>query len=170
MPTVAKKRKKKNPSRADRRDEACEMLRATQQTCEELQDDIDKLTVDSTMETLEAVYQRIVNLDHADAESIFEELKEEIESWRDGMPENMQGGDKYSQLEDCANQLDTAISALQSATQPEITIEGDKVTATNAHAVLLELKGAKEAIEEYADELGSAADEADSADFPGMFG
>lgn len=50
-----------------------------------------------------------------DARAIVDELKGEIEEWRDNLPENLQGGDKYSALEECASGLETADSSLDEA-------------------------------------------------------
>lgn len=48
-----------------------------------------------------------------DAKQIVEELYDEMEQWRDSIPENLQGGDKYSQVDDCCNNLDTIKSAFE---------------------------------------------------------
>lgn len=50
-----------------------------------------------------------------DATSIITELKEELEAWRDGLPENLQGGDKASQLEDAIGQLEEAEGNVEQA-------------------------------------------------------
>ena len=49
-----------------------------------------------------------------------EMLREELESWMDNMPENLQSGSKYEQLEAGISQLDEVIDALD-------TIEGIEV-------------------------------------------
>ena len=48
-----------------------------------------------------------------DAKSIVEELKEEMENWLDTIPENLQGGDKYSQIEDCISNLEEISGQLE---------------------------------------------------------
>jgi hypothetical protein len=48
-----------------------------------------------------------------DARQIVEELKEEMEQWRDSIPENLQSGDKYSQVDDCCTNLDDLHSNLE---------------------------------------------------------
>jgi DNA repair ATPase RecN len=40
-----------------------------------------------------------------EARSIVEELQDEMQNWYDGMPENLQGSDKGSQVEECADAL-----------------------------------------------------------------
>lgn len=41
-----------------------------------------------------------------------EALKDELESWRDNMPENMQGGDKWSEIDEACSALDTIIDTM----------------------------------------------------------
>lgn len=48
------------------------------------------------------------------ARSIIEELKDEMENWRDSLPENLQGGDKASQIEDAVSALEDLQSNLES--------------------------------------------------------
>lgn len=50
-----------------------------------------------------------------DAKSSAEELRDELQNWLDGMPENMQGGDKASQLEEAISSLDEFIDAAENA-------------------------------------------------------
>ncbi len=50
-----------------------------------------------------------------DAKDIVEELKDEIEQWRDSVPENLQGGERYSQLEECEDALDNMVNSLDEA-------------------------------------------------------
>ena len=53
--------------------------------------------------------------DAADALSEVESLREEIESWKDGLPENLQSGSKADELDECMSQLDAAKDALENA-------------------------------------------------------
>jgi hypothetical protein len=48
-----------------------------------------------------------------DARCIVEELKEEMEAWKDSIPENLQGGDKYIQIEECISALEEIQSNLE---------------------------------------------------------
>ena len=41
-----------------------------------------------------------------DAKSIIEELQGEMESWHDSIPENLQGGNKYSEVEEAISSLE----------------------------------------------------------------
>lgn len=41
-----------------------------------------------------------------DAGSIIEELKSEMEEWRDSIPENLQGGEKYGDVEEAVSNLE----------------------------------------------------------------
>ncbi len=47
--------------------------------------------------------------------SVVRELKEEMENWRDTIPENLQGGDKYSQIEESIDGLENLEGELDSA-------------------------------------------------------
>jgi hypothetical protein len=48
------------------------------------------------------------------ARGIVEELKDELESWKDSLPENLQNGDKASQLDDAISNLEELQSNLES--------------------------------------------------------
>lgn len=48
-----------------------------------------------------------------EAKGIVEELKDEMEQWRDGTPENLQGGDKYSSVSDCCDALEEIHSSIE---------------------------------------------------------
>lgn len=48
-----------------------------------------------------------------DAKSLVEELKDEMEQWRDSIPENLQGGEKYSEVETACDALDEIHSNLE---------------------------------------------------------
>lgn len=75
-----------------------------------------------------------------------EELRDEMASWRDNYPENLQSTDKYSMIDDAVNTLDN----LSSDEPGEIVIYED--------------------IEAVADELERMADDLEGVEFPGMFG
>jgi hypothetical protein len=48
-----------------------------------------------------------------DALSIVEELKDEMEQWRDSIPENLQSGEKHSQVEEAISALEEIQSNLE---------------------------------------------------------
>jgi len=50
-----------------------------------------------------------------DCYSDIEELKDEMEAWRDSIPGNFQSSDKYSQVDDAANALESGYSDLEDA-------------------------------------------------------
>ena len=52
------------------------------------------------------------------------ELKEELEAWRDNMPENLQGGSKYEELEDSITELDDVIQQIEEALEREVSFPG----------------------------------------------
>jgi hypothetical protein len=46
------------------------------------------------------------------AKEIVGELKDDMENWRDNIPDSLQGGEKYSEVEECAAQLESLESEL----------------------------------------------------------
>lgn len=50
--------------------------------------------------------------DVADAAGTVEELKEELEQWKESLPENLQDGDKASELDEAISQLEDIHQAL----------------------------------------------------------
>lgn len=44
-----------------------------------------------------------------------EDLKDEMEEWRDNMPESLQSSDKYNQVDEAANTLGNAVDELEEA-------------------------------------------------------
>jgi len=52
------------------------------------------------------------------------ELMEELEAWRDNMPENLQGGSKYEELEDSIMELNDVIQQIEEAMEREVSFPG----------------------------------------------
>lgn len=50
-----------------------------------------------------------------DAKSNLEDLKAEMEEWRDNYPENLQGTDKFDQISQVCDELDSIVSSLDEA-------------------------------------------------------
>ena len=59
-----------------------------------------------------------------DAKSIVEELKDEMEQWRDSIPENLQGGDKYAEVEQASDELDNIISEMENLDFGSVSFPG----------------------------------------------
>lgn len=77
-------------------------------------------------------------------ESELEELKDELQSWLDGMPENLQQSSKAEELESAISQLDEAVGSLSSVSDDQDDLD---------------------------DSIGfcrEAIDNAESVEFPGM--
>lgn len=53
-----------------------------------------------------------------------ENLRDELNEWKDNMPENLQGGQKYSDLEEAVSQLDEYIDNLETAEGAEVEFPG----------------------------------------------
>ena len=60
-----------------------------------------------------------------DAMSELECLKEEEEEYRDNMPENLQGSERYERADEACDNLDSAVSSLEEA----ITYIEDAISA-----------------------------------------
>lgn len=48
-----------------------------------------------------------------DAATIVDELRDEMQSWYDNMPENLQNGDKGSQVQECSDNLESLHGELE---------------------------------------------------------
>src|SRR5260221_3860495 len=76
---------------------------------------------DAVQRVIRAKYSsRADRLDNAksmidEAREIVEELKDEIQEWYDNLPENLQGSEKGSLLEDCVTNLETVADSLNEA-------------------------------------------------------
>ena len=53
-----------------------------------------------------------------DAKSVVEELKDEMQSWYDSIPENLQQGDKANEVQEAIDALDNLASELDSTDLP----------------------------------------------------
>jgi hypothetical protein len=56
-----------------------------------------------------------------DAKNVVIELREEMETWRDNMPETLQSGPKMEEIEDCISNLEAVESALDGADFNEVS-------------------------------------------------
>jgi hypothetical protein len=52
---------------------------------------------------------------HGEEATDIEGLKDELQNWLDGMPENLQGGSKAEEIQDCINSVESIIDYLDSA-------------------------------------------------------
>ena len=108
-------------------------------------------------------------------------LGEELRSWYDSMPENLQGADKGNTLEESAGTLE----GLDEPDVPgdseglSVTVQTRKATSRSARrdSACEGLRAAAEAVEEqigelqtFHDDLESMADDAEGVEFPGMYG
>lgn len=66
-----------------------------------------------------------------DAFSIMSDLKDELENWKEGIPENLQGGDKYSTLDESCSTIDgvTEIDPSETAQKLLEGVEGSYMPA-----------------------------------------
>lgn len=59
-----------------------------------------------------------------DAQAIVEELKDELQDWLDGLPENLQSGSKADELNDAINELESILDSLQSVEMSSVSFPG----------------------------------------------
>jgi hypothetical protein len=133
-----------------------------------------------------------------EAFSEIESLAEEMRSWADGMPESLQGGDKYSAVDEAASSLENASRPDEPGDELDgitVTIQdptprrrgysradrlGQAVYILDACISALEDFAASEdpefpeekaeAADAYKDEIENAKSEVESVEFPGMYG
>jgi ParB-like chromosome segregation protein Spo0J len=158
-------RKRVSHSRAARCADATERL---DKVAAEARDIADCLTgKEQTVEGLRKIQTRIRGLEVSALVEELEDLKEGIETWRDNMPENLQGGDMYSTLDETANILDNAVSELSGLNPPGFPLpEKD----ADVHVGAIKLDGLVAALREYADAIEGQTGELENAELPGMMG
>ena len=59
-----------------------------------------------------------------DAKSIAEELRDELQEWRDGLPENLQNGSKADELDEAIGELEEFISNVENCEGNEPSFPG----------------------------------------------
>lgn len=130
------------------------------------------------------------------AAATLRELGDEMQSWYDNMPENLQGGDKGSTIESTAETLTSAADDLEMLNWPEALEKAKEAEfspnnkkrqsrADRCSQATYELGVAIDALRELAedapqeqqdefnelaDSIEEAKDNADGAEFPGMMG
>lgn len=162
--------KPKIPSRADRRDEATTLLRENATSAREIAEAIESFTGDIPASDVLSLIKSNINRLGVDTDELAS-LKDEIESWRDSIPENLQGSDKYATLDETANVLDEVVGELESVDVPALDIPEGWETSEDACAKLKKMLAAlPEELTQFADTLEEQADNADGAEFPGMMG
>jgi hypothetical protein len=60
----------------------------------------------------------------SDANAEFEELRDELQSWRDNLPENLQNGSKADALDEAISNLDAVISSCEEIDGTEVEFPG----------------------------------------------
>lgn len=60
----------------------------------------------------------------ADTRSTIEELRDELQSWLDNLPEGLQGGEKAGMLEEAISNLEEIISAIEEAEGTDVEFPG----------------------------------------------
>ncbi|HET7713404.1 MAG TPA: hypothetical protein VFK94_03350 [Patescibacteria group bacterium] len=139
--------KPKYKSRATRAGELASSWRSLAQRLRDLTEENDPEEVPEDIREAfkkDVVKDAVAILDDFDTSDL-ESLVDEMTSWRDNYPENLQGTDKYSQIDD-------ACSVLEGIDQGGVSISSF------------------EDIEEAADWLETQADDLEGVEFPGMFG
>lgn len=159
--------KPKPKSRADRRDDVVAEINKLKDSYESLADKLEGLVPFQPHRFLvwkEAIDQ-FKDLTQSPSEdfSDIEDLRSELEEWKDNLPENLQDSDKATQLEEAVSQLEQAQSELEHADwniSADLTLESQEGDVTE---VIGELRRS-------ADALGEAVSALEDVEFPGMFG
>lgn len=155
-----RKAKRKSTSRASRRDVAVAKLQA-------VVDDLREAGARLTERDPEPYWPRIKTLtaeaagQFEEAKSVLEDLQSEMESWRDSIPENLQGGNKCQEVEEAYDNLSSAVESVTS----EFPFEADQAFPSPE-----ECREFANALEELATEVEEAIGYADDTQFPAMFG
>jgi len=156
-----RKSKEKYKSRASRLQDGIGVL-------ETLRDEIEgyKMATDDAL-TLEAIKDISDSVSAEPDYSELEGLKEEMESWRDGMQgTGLENSNKYQMCEDAINALESAVSTLESMSydapdlEDELT-EGESLDDKRTETV--------EAMQNVIDELETAISELEGIEFPTMY-
>lgn len=95
------------------------------------------------------------SFDLSDAQSTLEDLKDELDSWKENLPESLQSGSKADELQEAVDALDSAISTLEGGSTPEFDSE--------------DLDETKSQMETARTELEDAISEMEEVSFPGMY-
>lgn len=156
----------KQLSRAKRRDLVTKSLCETAAEAHSIADFLEDKK-NQTLAGFRAVKARIdiLSVDYED----LSDLKDEIESWRDSIPENLQGGDKFSTLDETANTLESVVSELESTEVPALELS-EKDEDVNLETVRAGVEDLAESLNQFAAALEEGASEADNTEFPGMMG
>lgn len=155
----------KYKSRAVRCGEAADSLTEAGELCQKVCDALEEADDAQRRELWPSVKEhaeKAIDL-ITDGRTDLEYLKEEMEAWRDSIPENLQGGNKYEEVSAAVDALESAIDAL---TEEFPEIEFDPASSdfdSNIEDVL-------QALSTIVDELDDAASQANDVEFPGMMG
>lgn len=154
--------KERPKSRAARLADAVTALRNIVQKLEDLKGEAENTGELCDNDRLEAIEKEATeSVSFIDLGEI-EELKGEMETWRENIEEHFSGTDKYERVSEAADNLENAISELESVSYNEV-FSASEVAEDNAEAIVEALQETIDAIEEQASEL-------DNVEFPGMFG
>lgn len=152
----------KYKSRAKRCSEACDTLRGIAEGWRAVAGEIREAIGDEERQDTFALALKEPELIE-DAVSVLEELKDELQSWFDNLPEGFQQGDLGSRLEEAVGNLDSAQSTLDAVSVPDLPADDHAQDAAAWEEIA-------EQAETAADEIDGGADEAEGTEFPGMYG
>lgn len=150
---------RKYKSRVTRCNDAIAILEEYRNRLEELKENFDE---DIDEKELDVIVGEVCSIASEPDVAELESLKEELESWRDGMTgTNLENTEKYQTLESSVDALDNVISEVQGLEEPKLSEDG----SVKEKAEELEVH-----IDEMIGKLEDAISEAESIEFPGMFG
>lgn len=149
----------KPPTRSDRRDSIVSTLQTCKDVIEEVQsmlDGDDPLTVWAT-----EIVPLHAQMDVSGCGDEVSELLDELTSWKDNLPENLQYSNKADELDSAISELESAQSSLEEIDTEDI----DKYMEMEEP----DIEGLRDALTTLMEALDGAMDSLDQVEFPGMF-
>lgn len=155
--------KEKPKSRATRLSDVQANLESAKNAAEEMLEKVEKLVEgEHDAEVITPEEMGALSFDCSDLDN----LKEEMESWRDNMAgTNLESTEKYDAVSEAADNLDTACSSAECISEPSLPApekEGDKITVAQWQFF-------KEELDSFIEELDTTISDADGTEFPGMY-
>lgn len=154
--------KPKPKSRADRRDDVVSEIQKLKEHYSKVISALE--AAGSDVSKRDELGQILSTLEISPSEMFddIESLKDELENWRDNLPENLQDSEKANQLEDAINSLDSAIDSLQSVDFDQPTLSETDFESDVHDAI--------DTIQTAHDDLDEVISNLEDVEFPGMFG
>lgn len=158
---IAKPRPK---SRADRRDDVVTRINGLVEKLENLKGVLESSDITEELVKSSAADAELLGSSASDSESDVDELKGELESWRDNMQgTNLEGTDKYQTLDESVQTLENCVGNIGNADLDTFRYSDLASPEENAQELA-------EAIDRLVDSLNEIVGELEGVEFPSMYG